>query len=130
MSFTHTFTKSLTAGGVTVAKSFDVTDGSNPRLSETLAGGTTNGQLAFAFDTAKLKSIWILANKDMSIFTNAPSTGAPGKTIALKANLPYEWNLDDGYFANPFAVSVTTLYYTTGGVDTTFVLETIVDPEV
>jgi len=114
MSFTHSIEASVQTSGKRVSSTFAVTDGQEQALDFTINPSVTDGPVdTFDFLIARLKSIYILSDQDVTLETN--SSSAPSNTIALKANKPLVW-YTGSYFANPFTVDVTSLFFTTGAI--------------
>lgn len=115
MSFTHTIEQSITTSGEKTAAKFSRTEDYEQKLDKTVAPSVTDGPITgFDFVVAKLRSIFIVSDQDVILETNSPS--APSNTINLKANVPLFWQSTTPYFANPFTVDVTSLYFTTGAI--------------
>lgn len=114
MPFTHTIEQSVTTSGKKVTAQFPITDNDEQALDVVVPPSTTDLQVdTFDFINARLKSIFIVSDQDVTIETN--SAGAPSNTIAIKANKPLVWYVGS-YFANPFTVDVTALFFTTGAI--------------
>lgn len=87
-------------------------DGSTT-LDVTVAGSTTNEAHAFSLDKTKLQSWYLVSSQNVTIKTN--STGSPGNTWNLIANVPFVWSASAAYFSNPVSANITTLYITNSG---------------
>lgn len=110
MAITLQITRGCFNGTRRVQKVVDVAY--DQTIEENLTLGIGNDQLvAMTFLVAKLEEIFINASQDCTLEVN--SSSAPQETIALKANSPFEWRRDDGYFTAPFAGNVTAFYFTT-----------------
>lgn len=112
MAFTHKTTYEFTRGGVgRVIGSIETTgNGETNRNVAAPASAVTEVDVDFAF--ADLKRALIISDKDFSLKTN--NSAAPDDTIAIKANKPFVWEADTGYFANPFSADVTSLFIDNG----------------
>jgi hypothetical protein len=127
MSVTLSLTRACNDGVALISKTEVVSAGAGPPLDESIPAASTDLAVAFAFAVAKLKAIFIQADRDMTIKTN--SSGSPQETIALKAGQPFMWSLSDGYFAVPFAGNVTSLFVTlAAGTASVLQIRTVVDP--
>jgi hypothetical protein len=106
-----------------VTASVSSSKGSSPLTGSSLESGTvetnidqvipasqTDLLIATSFTTAALQAIMILADQNMTLETNSPSS--PSNTISLKAGIPFIWLRSPGYFSNPFTVNVTAWYIT------------------
>jgi hypothetical protein len=82
---------------------------SNSIAVDTVYGTVTNEDLPIAFTSANIKSMILLANKDLTIKVN--STSAPDVTLSLKAGIPLVWQADSGYFSNPLASATTVSHF-------------------
>lgn len=123
-----TLKRGVTAGGVTLEKTQDLTAGQLIVLSEAIPANQTDLEAAFALVAAKLKGIYIAADVAMTIKTNDGSS--PDDTITLVANQPYIWGLGSsriGADDSPFSADVTSIFVTntTAG---TLEIRALVDP--
>lgn len=111
---------SITGGGVTVGGvSEQVSVDNLASFKKLIPANTTNAQLVKPDVTfANIKVIAIVANKDMTVCTNAASTGAPTETLSLKANKMLHWMFGDPAANKWLSANVTDWYVTTGGEDT------------
>lgn len=75
-----------------------------------LAANAIDTQVAIAVDVSKIKSLFILSDKDAKIETNS-NTGSGGNTITLSAGKPCVWYTGCG-LTNPLSTDVTTAYLT------------------
>jgi hypothetical protein len=82
---------------------------SNAISVDTVLGVVSDEDLPISFTTANVKSLILLANKDIVIDVN--STSAPDVTINLKANVPLTWQADAGYFTNPLSAATTVSHF-------------------
>jgi hypothetical protein len=84
---------------------------SNAIAVDKVYGVETDADLPIAFTSANIKSLILLANKDVSIAVNDESGGSPDLTIALKAGVPLVWQADAGYFTNPLSAATTVSHF-------------------
>lgn len=79
------------------ASAADVQTG-NDIISSTITVpiSTTDQESDVAFDVADLAALVITTNTQVTLCTNAASTGAPDDTIVLKPNHPWVWTKDSG----------------------------------
>lgn len=129
MAFQHTFEKSVTTAGKKTSASFNVSHDQEINIDVNVNDAVTDLLVELAFTLARLKSIFIKSDKDLTLEFN--STGGSGGIIALKANKPYEWipAADGGYFTNLITANVTALYVTNASGGTARLeLSAIVDP--
>jgi hypothetical protein len=82
---------------------------SNAIAVDSVYGMVTNEDLPIAFTSANVKSLILLANKDLTIKVN--STSAPDVTLNLKAGIPLVWQADAGYFTNPLSAATTVSHF-------------------
>ena len=88
-----------------------------PAFDGQVAAAGVNVELALAFTLANLRAIALQSDQPITLYTNAPSTGAPQDTIALVKGQAKIWTLQtDGAGACPFAGNVTAVYATNPGV--------------
>lgn len=110
MSITETTSVGISSGGRSIQGSVTETGSVEINLDEQFPAASTNAPLAAVFATATLQSFYLVASQDMTIKTN--STGSPGNTWNLKANIPFFWSTSAGYFTNPVSADVTGFYVT------------------
>lgn len=93
---------------------------------EDVPDASTDLLMNIAFKVADVKSIFLLATVAMTLETNDGTT--PGNTLALKANIAYEWNVD-AYDSLALTVDVTAFYLTNAsGSAGKFSAYVLVDP--
>ncbi len=128
MSFSHTIT-SLFTGSNTSGLSAAVTetgDGEDHRTI-TLADPTDGQEIDISWTNANLKSLFILSNKAVTLFSNVDG-GAGNSTLVLVANTPVIFQANGGQ-VNPFITAdVTKLFADTSGAGTaTLEIRVLVD---
>lgn len=125
MSLTQSY--SIGSGGKqnTTSATFDA----ESQLSVPVPHGTTNMLVALAVAAAKIKGLYVVADKAMTLKTN--SGGSPAQTFALAAGVPMSWILGSP-LPCPITVDVTGLYLTNAGTtaadDGTLTVALLVDP--
>ena len=93
------------------------TGNANLEINEVINANAVNQQIvACNIPTANLQSVTFVAPVAMTIYINAPSTGAPSQTISLTPGMPFTWFYGNG--ANPITTAITTVYVTStlGGI--------------
>ncbi len=130
--FTHSITVNWagTAGQTPVESNNSFTAGHEANLSEAIASDADDVELIYALDVSEAKSFFMMADQDITIYTNAASGGAPDDTIALKAGIPYKYHTDN-YDAFKLATDVTSIFVINNSAPATAtVLEirAVVDP--
>ena len=86
---------------------------------------STDLEVDVAIDVSNVKSLCLLADRDMTIETN--SAGSPVDTIALKASVPYLWNTDS-YSTLLLTVDVTKFFLTlAAGAAATLKIRCLID---
>jgi hypothetical protein len=126
MSFTHTIESSVQTPGKRVTANFTVAHDQQVSLDVSVPGATNDHDVDFDFVVARLQSIFIKSDQDVTLETN--SSSAPTNTIALKANKPLIWYVGS-YYANLFTADVTRMFFTNAGATAARVeIEAIVDP--
>lgn len=130
MSVSHRIKREVNDGAEVISETEIVTAGQAVAIDETFSATTANQLVAFAFTKTKLKSIFIVADEAMNLYTNAASSGSPQDHITLAADTPVQWTAADGasFIANPFAGNVTALYVTPSVADSTLRIRMVVDP--
>lgn len=112
MSISHRRTSGVQSDNSTnVSGSWSEVGNTEVSVDQTIAASQTNKQVTCVFATATLQSLFMLAEKGATVKTN--STSSPGNTFVLKAGIPFEWSVSAGYYSNPVAADVTTIYVTT-----------------
>ena len=113
MSIIHTIARSSTLdNGAAISSSEDVPSDFGMTLDFTVAPGVTNEAHAFVVDRTKLQSWYVLAGQAVVILANSTST--PTNTWNMVAGVAFVWSIA-GYFANPLAANLVTLYITNSG---------------
>ncbi len=115
MSVTFTFTDKHNDGVTPLGGDINEAWPEAALVSAPILANQTNLPVAYAHTNAKLKSFFIMATKDMTVYTNDVSGGSPQETIHLKANDPISWRLSAssiGAAASPFGGNVTVIYVT------------------
>ena len=112
MSFTATVTRSYNDGATSLAFTETVTSDYTVNLSVSVPN-SNNNPYVWAITRANIQSLCIKAAAAMTIYTNAPSTGAPQDTIAMVAGQVFVWTLQtDAIGKLPFSGNVSELYVT------------------
>ena len=109
MSIKHTLTKSWAGPAGQISKANAFTGVQEANLDFVLAASTTNQQMNLAFKVSLLQSIFIQSDQAITMKTN--STTTPGDTKNIAANDP----LIASGTSSPFAVDVTTVYFSNAG---------------
>ena len=128
MSITHTHVASVLTPGRNASASFAITDNQETVTDVVVAASQTDYQVdTFDVVVARLKSLFIVSDQDVTIEVN--SAAGSGGSFALKANKPLAW-YTGSYYACPFTVDVTSLYFTTGAIaaSANIQLVALVDP--
>jgi hypothetical protein len=73
-------------------------------------------EVDFGLEIARAEYLFIVADKALTINTNAAADGAPDDTLELVAGVPIVWTADSGQ-VNPFTANVTSLFVTNDGAD-------------
>jgi hypothetical protein len=108
-SDTMTFSLSGHGTNSSVAYSVSTTVGArNDIIQEPVVHGSDGLHILWAADVSQIKTLWIVATKDMTLYTNADGGGG-GQTLALTANVPkiYQAGL---FSACPLTIDVTSIY--------------------
>lgn len=108
----HTISYTLTRGGQTnVQGNYTETNAAEWGYDNQIAASTTDWQIDVNLAIAKIKSIVVVADQNMTIKTNSSST--PAQTWNLIANVPLIWDANS-VAASPVTVNITALFFTTG----------------
>ena len=111
VSTTHLVTINWKNGNNQILGSVSKSSDAEDNRDVTLTASEANKEVAIAFDTADLISIYILSTQDVTLETN--SSSAADDTITIKAGRPFFWQKDTGV-DNPFSANVTTTFLTNG----------------
>ena len=118
--FTQVIEAEWQADGRTVKGEIVETANAKASFDEVIADSETNKEFVLSFDviTNKLKSLFILSSKDVTLKTN--DSGSPDDEIALKAGVPLPWAYQAGnyYHACPLTADVAKIFVTnaSGGI--------------
>lgn len=130
MSYSHSWEQTFQRGSDASASYTEtVTASAEANVDETIGVDAANFLINLAIDISALKSIYMLASKNMTIYTNDLSSGAPDHTISLVANVPYRWTTASPG-ASPFAgdaSDVTKIYVTGAGASGTLKINILQD---
>ena len=130
MAYTHTWGLNFKSGGQSVSTTTEeVTSSGEANISETIAMNADDLVIHLAIDISVLKSIFMLASKDMELYTNADHDGAYDHHISLKAGQALRWTVNS-VEASPFAgdaSDVVDIRVTNGAVAGTLQIWTLQD---
>jgi len=87
MAATHVITSRFSQSGESL--SYDKTYSASGRIDvvgESVAGETTDAEIAFAVDVDAVVSFFMVSNKDVTVESNDGSS--PDETLTLTANIP------------------------------------------
>ena len=118
MALTHRLTQLWTgAGSERLSTQQTISGDGEDNRSVSGSGAVGNQQLDvhLAKDADNgLVSLFLLASKDMTVYTNHPSNALPDDTITLKASAPLVWTAQDsGEVASPIATAAVTKLFLT-----------------
>jgi len=130
MSFTHTVQVNHDRGNISVNARLEHSGGGELNIDETVPTPSTDMLVAATVDVSQIVSAMIMADQDITLYTNDLGTGAPDDTFVLAANNPLVWN-NASPTANPFSADITALYVTNAsGTETTLQALFLTDPTV
>lgn len=126
MSFIHTHNQSVQTPGLKYAGAFEITNNQELTLEQSIGAGLTDVLVDFDFVVARLKSIIIVSDQDVTLEVN--SAAGSGGTFSLLANKPLIW-YTGSYYTNPFTVDATALYFSNAGAaDAAVKIAALMDP--
>lgn len=105
---THQITRKWSAGGSTISKTETKTGSGEQNIDQAVDADETDLLVSFALDVSTLKSIFIVANKDMTV-TPHDSSDVAMDSVDLQSGVPYEWT-DGSGLDNPFADDIGSLH--------------------
>lgn len=130
MSFTHTVSESIVAGGVNRTKSQTLTGGAEIKISEAVPIAASDLDIVASVTTAQIQSMFITCDQNVTVEINSGSS--PTDTLTLVANVPYIWykgGYDSVFLGN--TTTVTNFFVTNAsGVAATFEAYILYDPTV
>ena len=89
------------------APTSDLTLGGDPSI----AASGVSVEVDVGFTLSKVKAFFMAADQNVTVYTNAPASGAPQDTIPLTANQEKYWDVDSlGTMSLLFAGNVTKMY--------------------
>lgn len=97
------------SGGPLGPVSFTSTGDLGGDLGTVAVNNATTGPLPVAFATAKIKSIFLYSDGDLTLHTNA-ANGAGGQNFSIKSGIPFFWTSQMGT-PNPFNTAVTAGFW-------------------
>ena len=116
MSFTHVITRQWSSpNGTTLTNRISQTDGGEINEDFTLAYAAADVAIPVAFDSARVKSVFLLSTNDATLKTNNPSS--PSDTITLSGGKAFTW-VDGDPGTPPFGTDVTAFYASNDGSGT------------
>lgn len=116
MSITHTTRLTWTSpGGVDITASVSESADAEQNRELAIAASTPDQQFDLDFAFADLKSIFMLADQDLTIETNDGTT--PDDTISLVAGVPFWW-CDSSGLPNPFSADISAIFVTNAEAET------------
>lgn len=109
MSFKHTHVRTWQSPtGKAVVNAVELEDESEVNIDiASLANGATDVEIPVAFDSSRVKAVYILSTKDITIESNDGSS--PDDTLTPKANKAISWVTGDPG-TPPFSADVTKLF--------------------
>jgi hypothetical protein len=109
MAIQHQITRNFRRAGETVTSVVTQSGTNEPNLDTSVATGSTNLAVAYAYTISGLLSVFLLSDQPVTIKVN--SSGSPDQTIALLAGVAVEWQSGD-LGACPLTHDSTTWYVT------------------
>lgn len=109
MSESVQITEQWLGGSQTVQKINTYTSSKLSMITEEVADGETDYEIAFASDVSELKVLYIMSSQAVTFETNDGTT--PDDTYSLTVNRPLVW-CHDSYHDNPFGTDITSVFIT------------------
>lgn len=111
MSVQHNITRNWSStGGAQLSQKVATIADAEVNIDVGVASGVTNQAMGLTLVVAKIKSLFWLSNRDITVKTN--STSSPDQTFTLKAGVPLEWTASDTQ-ACPITTNIATTIYLT-----------------
>lgn len=128
MSYTLTRTEQLSGNGSSLTSTRSYTEGSNPRLSESIPDSSTDLVVYLAIDVSELSLIALYADGALTVQPIKSGPANEGSALTLSATKSFLWGSDDGT-ANPFSNDLIGFKVTNAsGAAVVFSVEALVDP--
>lgn len=125
MTFSIQRTQQISGSGIALSASQTYAYSGNPRVSETVANGSTNVNCVFGY--AALRFIAIFANGTLTLQAKTAAAADVGSVISVNSTKSYIWGSDDGS-ANPFDADVAYFVVVNAtGADVTLNIEPLTD---
>lgn len=126
MAFTHKITHVWNNGSREISCENEYTnDAQGASIDEEITADAVDQEVAFTLDFSQLKSLFILADGNMTLETN---NAAGDDEITLVAGVPYIWNTDS-YNSCLITQDVTALFMTdTSSATNRLRIESVYDP--
>ncbi len=106
--FTHKIIRGWESGGSRLTKTETLTGSGENNVDQPVDADETDLLISFAVLIAQMKSIYILATKNM-VITPHDQSDSPLAQIDIVANVPFEWTSTSGQ-DNPFEDNVGSLH--------------------
>jgi hypothetical protein len=107
VAYTHTWGLTFKSGGQSVSTTTEtVTSSGEANIDEAIPMNADDYKINLAIDISVLKSIFILASKDMDLYTNHDHDDSPDHHIVLKADQALRWTVNSSN-ASPFALDAS-----------------------
>ncbi len=111
MSVQHNITRTWSnAAGAQLSQKVQTVADAEVNMDVAVASAVTDQAMALTLTAAKIKSMYWLSSRDVTIETN--SGGSPTQTILLTASVPLEWTASDTQ-ACPITSNITGNIYLT-----------------
>jgi hypothetical protein len=108
--FIHTLTRSDSddGGGKTLSGRMLAVGGTQVTIDTVIAAGSVDVPIAISFAFADLHFFAAFSDKNCTLKFNDASAPVPLKMLV--AGWPWDWNVGDGYYPNPFTEDITVVY--------------------
>ena len=111
MSVTHSLTLAINVGSTTLSNTVAKTAGQEINIDESIPNSSNDLAVAFAIVRDKLKSLYMVSDKAITVETNNGTT--PDDIFSLVANEPVVWHENGGMAVSSFlAADITSLFVT------------------
>lgn len=127
MAHTHKVTTRVQLDDEPIISGQEVlTGGKSISVSEAIAAEQTDVDFAIAIDVSQLKSLFMVADAEMSVTPNGPTLSGD---IVLSPGKPFHWYAGSN-IELPFDADITSFSVDTTGAGGTFTLEALIDPTI
>jgi hypothetical protein len=116
---THVVSQSIQMDAGTLTKTTSYTIDAELSVDEpTTQANNVQKYISFPTQGGRLKSLFIVCDKAVTLYTNDASSGSPDDTITLSADIPVVWHSSSGFTSPVSNADVASIYVSQAGAGT------------